>query len=29
MEHGISIRGTKEGEMRCIQAYRECDSFEV
>lgn len=29
MEHGISQRGTKEGEMRVIQAYRECDSFEV
>jgi hydroxypyruvate isomerase len=29
MEHGISNRGTKEGELRCIQAYRECDSFET
>lgn len=29
MEHGISNRGTKEGEARVIQAYRECDSFEV
>jgi hydroxypyruvate isomerase len=29
MEHGSSIRGTKEGEARVIQAYRECDSFEV
>jgi hydroxypyruvate isomerase len=29
MEHGISQRGTKEGELRVIQAYRECDSFEV
>ena len=29
MEHGISNRGTKEGELRVIQAYRECDSFEV
>jgi len=29
MEHGISDRGTKEGEARVIQAYRECDSFEV
>jgi hydroxypyruvate isomerase len=29
MEHGISQRGTKEGEARVIQAYRECDSFEV
>jgi hydroxypyruvate isomerase len=29
MEHGISIRGTKEGEARVIEAYRECDSFEV
>jgi hydroxypyruvate isomerase len=28
MEHGISNR-TKEGEARVIQAYRECDSFEV
>ena len=29
MEHGISNRGTKEGEARVIQAYRECDSFDV
>jgi hydroxypyruvate isomerase len=29
MEHGISQRGTKEGEAHVIQAYRECDSFEV
>jgi hydroxypyruvate isomerase len=29
MEHGISQRGTIEGETRVIQAYRECDSFEV
>jgi len=29
MEHGISQRGTKEGELRVIEAYRECDSFEV
>ena len=29
MEHGISNRGTKEGELRVIQAYRECDSFEA
>jgi len=29
MEHGTSQRGTKEGELRVIQAYRECDSFEV
>ncbi len=28
MEHGISIR-TKEGEAKCIQAYRDADSFEV
>jgi hydroxypyruvate isomerase len=28
MEHGMSSR-TKEGEARVIQAYRECDSFEV
>lgn len=28
MEHGISNR-SKEGEARVIQAYRECDSFEV
>jgi hydroxypyruvate isomerase len=29
MEHGISQRGTKDGEARVIQAYRECDSFEL
>jgi len=29
MEHGISNRGTKEGEARVIQAYRECDSYEI
>jgi hydroxypyruvate isomerase len=29
MEHGISNRGTKEGELKCIQAYREADSFVV
>jgi len=29
MEHGMSNRGTMEGEERVIQAYRECDSFEV
>lgn len=29
MEHGISQRGTKEGEARVIEAYRECDSFKV
>ena len=29
MEHGIRNAGTKEGELECIQAYRECDSFEV
>ena len=29
MEHGISQRGSKEGEALVIQAYRECDSFEV
>jgi hydroxypyruvate isomerase len=29
MEHGASQRGTKEGEARVIQAYREVDSFEV
>ena len=29
MEHGISQRGTIEGEARVIQAYRECDSFDV
>jgi hydroxypyruvate isomerase len=28
MEHGMSMKG-KEGEERVIQAYRECDSFEV
>jgi hydroxypyruvate isomerase len=28
MEHGFSDR-SKEGEARVIQAYRECDSFEV
>ena len=28
MEHGMSNK-TKEGEARVIQAYRECDSFEV
>jgi len=28
MEHGVSNR-SKEGEARVIQAYRECDSFEV
>jgi hydroxypyruvate isomerase len=28
MEHGISKKG-KEGEERVIQAYRECDSFEI
>jgi hydroxypyruvate isomerase len=28
MEHGMRDR-TKEGEARVIQAYRECDSFEV
>lgn len=27
MEHGISKRGTKEGEAQVINAYRECDSF--
>lgn len=27
MEHGISKRGTKEGEALVIRAYRECDSF--
>jgi hydroxypyruvate isomerase len=26
MEHGLSIKG-KEGEVRLIEAYRECDSF--
>jgi len=29
MEHGISQRGSKEGELRVIEAYRECDNFEV
>lgn len=29
MEHGISQRGTIEGEKRLIEAYREVDSFEV
>ena len=29
MEHGVSNRGSKEGEARVIQAYRECDSFEA
>jgi hydroxypyruvate isomerase len=29
MEHGTSNRGTKEGELRVIEAYRECDSFVV
>jgi len=29
MEHGISQRGTREGELRVIEAYRECDNFEV
>jgi hydroxypyruvate isomerase len=29
MEHGISQGSTMEGEARVIQAYRECDSFEV
>jgi len=29
MEHGVSSRGTTEGELRVIEAYRECDSFEV
>ncbi|NLN31482.1 MAG: TIM barrel protein [Bacteroidales bacterium] len=29
MEHGISMRGTKEGEARVISAYRECDNFEI
>jgi hydroxypyruvate isomerase len=28
MEHGMSIK-SKEGEERVIQAYRECDGFEV
>ena len=26
MEHGLSIKG-KEGEVRLIEAYRECDNF--
>src|SRR5512133_1498749 len=29
MEHGNSKRGTREGELALIQAYREADSFEV
>ena len=29
MEHGIKNAGTKEGELACIQAYRECDNFEA
>jgi hydroxypyruvate isomerase len=29
MEHGNSRRGSKEGELALIQAYREADSFEV
>ncbi len=29
MEHGISLRGTKEGELKVIQAYRDADSFDV
>lgn len=29
MEHGMSIRGTIEGEKRVIEAYRECDSFDA
>ena len=28
MEHGISDK-SKEGEAKCIQAYRDADSFEV
>jgi hydroxypyruvate isomerase len=28
MEHGMQLKG-KEGEARVIQAYRECDSFEI
>lgn len=28
MEHGLSVRG-KEGEAKCIQAYRDADSFEA
>jgi len=28
MEHGMHLKG-KEGEARLIQAYRECDNFEV
>ena len=28
MEHGMHLKG-KEGEARVIQAYRECDNFEV
>lgn len=29
MEHGISQRGTKEGELAVIKAYRDADSFAV
>ena len=29
MEHGISNRGTKEGEAQVIRAYRECDNFDA
>ncbi|HEX2969521.1 MAG TPA: TIM barrel protein [Bacteroidales bacterium] len=29
MEHGNSKRGTKEGELSLIQAYRDADSFEA
>jgi hydroxypyruvate isomerase len=29
MEHGMSVRGTKEGEAKVIQAYRDADSFEI
>jgi hydroxypyruvate isomerase len=28
MEHGKSLKG-KEGEIKLLQAYRECDSFEI
>jgi hydroxypyruvate isomerase len=28
MEHGISVR-SKDGEAKCIQAYRDADSFEA
>ncbi len=28
LEHGFSVKG-KEGEAKVIQAYRECDSFEI